>query len=147
MKLTTKGRYGVTAMYDLALHYGKGSIPLKSIAGRQSISETYLEHLASSLKKAGLIKSTRGAYGGYKLAKTPDKITVGDIVRALEGPIAPVECVTDEDGIQSCEKADTCITRSVWIRLKRSMEDVLDSVTLADLCSSDIRDHVMEGLQ
>ena len=133
MKVSTKGHYGVQAMFDLAQHFGEGPISLKSIAERQDLSEHYLEQLIASLRKAGLVKSVRGAQGGYTLSKGPDEIKVGDIIRVLEGPIAPVECVT-EKGPENCMKAEFCITRSVWERVRVSIEDVLDSITLADMC-------------
>lgn len=94
MKLSTKGRYGVIAMYDLAMHAGdKEPISIKNVAERQEISEHYLEQLMGQLRKAGLVKSTRGAQGGYFLARSPKDVTVGDIIRVMEGPIAPVDCL------------------------------------------------------
>ncbi len=145
MKLSTKGRYGVTAMYDLAMHYGQGYIRLKSIAERQNLSETYLEQLIAPLRKAGLVKSIRGAQGGYALAKEPQNVTVGDIIRVLEGPIAPVDCVIGDVGTEYCGKTEICITRDIWLRLKECMEGVLDSITLADLCAPGLQDLVQEG--
>jgi len=133
LKISTKGHYGVQAMFDLAQHYGQGPISLKSIAERQSLSEHYLEQLIAGLRKAGLVKSVRGAQGGYILARDPDDIKVGDIVRVLEGPIAPVECVNDDDPEQ-CMKSEFCITRNVWEKVKESIEEVLDSISLADMC-------------
>ena len=132
MKLSTKGRYGVKAMFDLAQHHGKGPIPLNSIAERKNISEHYLEQLIAVLRKAGLVKSIRGAQGGYTLAKPPDEITIGDIVRILEGPIAPVDCVSEEDP-EPCNRADFCVTRTIWAKVRDSVADVLDSITLADM--------------
>ncbi len=139
MKLSTKGRYGVTAMYDLALHIGKGPISLKSVAARQQISEHYLEQLMGQLRKAGLVKSTRGAQGGYLLVKQPKDITVGDIVRVMEGPIAPVDCLLsdDPDSNDYCPRADMCVTRNVWQKVGESISGVLDSITLHDLCEED----------
>ena len=132
MKLSTKGRYGVKAIFDLAQHLGEGPISLKNIAERQDISEHYLEQLISGLRKAGLVKSVRGAQGGYVLGKDPEKITVGDVLRVLEGPIAPVDCVSKEDP-DCCAKSDYCITRTIWEKVRDSVNDVLDSVTLADM--------------
>ncbi|VBB06032.1 transcription regulator rrf2-type conserved site [Lucifera butyrica] len=137
MKLSTKGRYGVAAMYDLALHRGEGPISLKSIASRQGISEHYLEQLMGTLRKAGYVKSVRGSQGGYALTKEPDQISVGDIIRAMEGPIAPVDCVlTDNDTATNdyCERAGSCVTRGVWAKVRDSINNVLDSISLADLC-------------
>lgn len=133
MKISTKGHYGVQAMFDLAQHYGEGPISLKSVAERQGLSEHYLEQLIAGLRKAGLVKSVRGAQGGYILSRDPAEIKVGDIVRVLEGPIAPVECVSEEDSEQ-CMKAEFCITKNVWEKVKDSIEEVLDSISLADMC-------------
>lgn len=119
-------------MFDLAQHVGEGPISLKSIAERQEISEHYLEQLISGLRKAGLVKSVRGAQGGYTLGREPGKLTVGEIIRVLEGPIAPVECVNEEDP-DCCAKADYCITRTVWEKVRDSINDVLDSITLEDM--------------
>ena len=133
MKISTKGHYGVQAMFDLAQHFGEGPISLKSVAERQDLSEHYLEQLIAVLRKAGLVKSMRGAQGGYILAKDPVDIKVGDIIRVLEGPIAPVECVNDEDPEQ-CMKAEFCITRNVWEKVRKSIEEVIDTISLADMC-------------
>ncbi|CUH97414.1 hypothetical protein P22_3544 [Propionispora sp. 2/2-37] len=135
MKLSTKGRYGVAAMYDLALHYGEGPIPLKSVASRQEISEHYLEQLMGILRKAGYVQSIRGAQGGYILTQDPEQISVGDIIRIMEGPIAPVDCLlTDTGDNQYCDRAGRCVTRGVWARVRDSIAEVLDSISLADLC-------------
>lgn len=132
MKLSTKGRYGLTAMVDLALNSGEGPISLKSIADRQGLSEHYLEQLIAGLRKAGLVKSIRGAQGGYVLGKKAEKIRIGDIIRVLEGPIAPVECEVSSDP-ECCQKSDYCVTRSIREKVRDPIEDVLDSITLADL--------------
>ena len=135
MKISTKGRYGVAAMYDLAINYGQGPISLRSIAERQKISESYLEQLVSTLRKAGYVKSIRGAQGGYTLSKDPAQISVGDIVRIMEGPITLVDCLlehsTDHD---CCEREDICVTRDVWAKVSDSINRVVDSISLADLC-------------
>jgi len=132
MKLSTRGHYGLKAMYDLALHYGEGPIPISEIAQRQLISEPYLEQLFSALRKAGLIKSVRGAQGGYLLNRLPEEITVGEIVRVLEGPIAPVECVS-ENVKEACDQADACISRVVWSKVRDALNKVMDSITLRDM--------------
>ncbi|SHE50187.1 transcriptional regulator, BadM/Rrf2 family [Caldanaerobius fijiensis DSM 17918] len=132
MRLSTKGQYGVRAMLELALNYGEGPIALKTIAEKQDISEHYLEQLIAILKKAGLVKSTRGAQGGYTLAMAPSEITVGDILRALEGPLAPVECVIDGEEVE-CQRADFCVSRLVWQKIKDSLNKVVDSITLQDM--------------
>jgi len=133
LKLSTKGRYGLKAMYDLALNYGDEPIPLKNIAERQDISEPYLEQLMAILKKEGLVQSVRGAYGGYLLTREPSKITVGDVLRALEGPIGLVDCVLEQDAAE-CEKYDSCITRIVWEKIRDSIIKTIDSITLWDMC-------------
>lgn len=132
MKLSTKGRYGLKAMFDLAQNYGNGPIPLNNIAQRNNISEHYLEQLIAVLRKANLVKSVRGAQGGYILNKAPEAITVGDIIRVLEGPIAPVDCVNEEEP-EPCDNADFCITRTIWARVRDSVTEVLDSITLEDM--------------
>lgn len=133
MRLSTRGHYGLKAMFDLALNYGENPIPLKSVAERQGISDNYLEQLISVLRKAGLVKSVRGAQGGYMLAHSPENITVGEIVRALEGPIAPVNCVSEVEPAE-CDQSDVCITRLVWARVRDSIAEVMDSISLADMC-------------
>lgn len=132
MKLSTKGRYGLKAMFDLAVHDGEGPIPLKSIAERQQISDHYLEQLIAELRKSGLVKSVRGAQGGYMLARKPSGITVGDIIRVLEGPLGPSDCVLENGPVQ-CNNADHCVTKTVWERIQTSISDVIDSITLQDM--------------
>ena len=130
MKLSTKGRYGVKAMVDLAIHYGDAPVSIKTISSRQSISEYYLEQLFSPLRKAKLITSIRGAQGGYVLAKEPKDITVGDILVVLEGPVSLSDCVMDED---ICENSGKCVTKIVWEKMKKGIEDVINSITLQDM--------------
>ena len=137
LKLTTRGRYGVAAMAELAARQEEAvPIRLRDIASSQSLSESYLEQLLLVLRRAGLVRSARGAQGGYSLAKDADQITVGDILRVLEGPIAPVACLSDNGlSAQACSRDhyERCGTRAVWARLARCMGRVLDSVTLSDL--------------
>ena len=115
MKVSTKSRYGLAAMVDIAEHFGKGPVALRSVAERQQVSEHYLEQLMSPLRNAGFVRSVRGAQGGYVLAKDPTTITVGDIVRAMEGPIAPVDCLLAEKGRDNpyCDKTNACIRRNI----------------------------------
>ena len=138
MRLSTRGHYGLKAMFDMAQHYGADPIPLKMVAERQSISEHYLEQLIAALRKSGLVKSVRGAQGGYKLARPPGEIQVGEIIRVLEGTIAPVECVS-EFKVAECDQADFCITRTVWKKVRDSIAQVLDSISLADMCRDEER--------
>lgn len=132
MRLSTKGRYGVQAMLDIALYAREQHIALKTIAERQGISEHYLEQLIAVLRKAGLVRSVRGAQGGYSLAKPAEQITVGDILRALEGSLAPVDCV-DELEPKHCSDNEGCVTRIVWQRIRDSINAVVDSITLQDM--------------
>lgn len=136
MRLSTKGRYGLKAIFDLALHYGDGPISLTSISERQDISLSYLEQLFSTLRKSGYVRSIRGAQGGYILEGQPDKITVGDVLRALEGQLAPVSCVKSGSH-EHCDKSGECVTRAVWEKINRSINDVVESITLQDM----INDH------
>jgi Rrf2 family cysteine metabolism transcriptional repressor len=147
VKVSTRGKYGLRAMVDLAEHYRQNPVALRSIAERQEISESYLEQLISSLKKAGLVKSIRGAQGGYELAKDPAAIRISEIFTVLEGPIAPVECVgenhTPETG---CKNSQTCAVRLLWQKLRNSITEVLESTTLADLVTQSQalnREHVI----
>ncbi|PLT34600.1 cysteine metabolism transcriptional regulator CymR [Bacillus sp. V5-8f] len=125
MKISTKGRYGLTIMIELAKKHGEGPTSLKTIAQTHDLSEHYLEQLIAPLRNAGLVKSIRGAYGGYILAKEPEKITSGDIIRVLEGPISPVEGIEDEEPVK----------RQLWIRIRDAVKDVLDNTTLEDLAN------------
>lgn len=137
MRLSTKGRYGLKAMFELALHYGEGPIPLNNIAESQNISEHYLEQLIAVLRKEGLVNSVRGSQGGYMLSKSPDSITVGQVIRTLEGEIAPSECVIDET--VNCEREKNCVTKTVWLRIRDSINNVIDSITLQDMVNDSIK--------
>lgn len=123
MKISTKGRYGLTIMIELAKHYGEGPIPLRQIAAEKDLSEAYLEQLVSPLRIAGLVKSVRGAYGGYLLAQPPTKISAGDVIRVLEGPIQPVEGIENEEPPQ----------QQLWIRIRDAVKNVLDTTSIDDL--------------
>jgi Rrf2 family transcriptional regulator, cysteine metabolism repressor len=125
VKISTKGRYGLTIMIELAKKHGEGPISLKTIAQSNELSEHYLEQLIAPLRNAGLVKSIRGAYGGYVLGDDPVKISAGDIIRVLEGPISPVEGIEDEEPAK----------RELWIRIRDAVKDVLDNTTLEDLAS------------
>lgn len=131
MKLSTKGRYGVKAMFELALHYQGETISIKEISEKINVSEYYLEQLFSSLRKSGLIKSVRGAQGGYMLAKSPENITVADIFNVLEGPIEISECVSEDEA--NCSNMDYCATRLLWIKISDSINQVTHSITLQDM--------------
>ncbi|HOO27309.1 MAG TPA: Rrf2 family transcriptional regulator [Lachnospiraceae bacterium] len=131
MKISTKGRYAVRVMLDLAVHNTGEYIKVKQIARRQEISKKYLEQIIAVLNKAGYVKSVRGAQGGYKLAKEPKEYTVGMILRLTEGSLAPVACLEGETN--ECERCDTCDTLAIWKQLECAINDVVDHVTVADL--------------
>lgn len=133
MRLSTRSRYGTRLMLELALHYNKGTVFLKDIAREEEISEKYLSHLVIPLKANGLISSSRGAHGGYRLAKSPSHITVKDIVQTLEGDLSPVECVKNPS---ICRRTSGCVTRDVWEKLDERISDTLSSITLKDLVKS-----------
>ena len=130
MKLSTRGRYGIHAMYDLALNADGGPQPIKAIAERQGIPEAYLEQLIAALKKDGLVISTRGAQGGYMLSRRPGEITVGDVLRSLEGGLSLVDCLDEEE---ACGKSCACPSRIVWLKLREGLNRVVDGITLQDM--------------
>ena len=135
MELNTRGRYAVTAMADIA-KYGAGrAIPLSAVAGRQHISLAYLEQLVKLLRESEppLVASTRGAHGGYRLSRPPEEITMGEIVRVLEGPIAPMICATEGEMTQICGYLEACKTRYLWAKVRDGVAHTLDTMTLADL--------------
>lgn len=134
MKFSTKARYGLRAMVEIALNKNQSPISVKIISERQEISEAYLEQIMSSLTKRGLAKSVRGVQGGYLLAKDPGKIKVGDVIRALEGPIVPVDCVSKQDPME-CKRSEFCVSRIVWEKVRDVIDEALDSLTLQDLCN------------
>ncbi|TJX16323.1 Rrf2 family transcriptional regulator [Tissierella creatinini] len=130
MKLSTKGRYGLMAMFQLALDYGQGPISLKYIAEKQELSENYLEQLFSNLRRDGLLNSVRGAQGGYMLSRAPKEITVGQVLRSLEGNLAPADCLLHDN---DCNKEEGCATKQVMLRIKQGIDSVVDSITLGDM--------------
>jgi Rrf2 family cysteine metabolism transcriptional repressor len=130
MKLSTRTRYGMRALLDLAINSTGSPVQLKDIAARQQISLSYLEHLIIPLISAGIVKSTRGSKGGIELAKQPQTILLKDILETLEGPLAPVDCLKDGN---NCSRSGTCATRDVWDDLKKAMENVLTASSLQDL--------------
>ena len=139
MKLSTKGRYAVRMMLDLALQSRESPTLIRDISKRQGISDLYLEQLFVRLKTAGLVRSIRGPKGGFMLTKLPSQISLGDILEAMEGSTAPVECVDD---VALCSRADSCMTRKVWAEMKKAMNEVLESTTLQDLVEREGRDKV-----
>jgi len=130
MKLSTRGRYGIHAMYDLAEYGQVTPQSIKAIAERQAVPEAYLEQLIGGLRKAGLVKSIRGATGGYLLSRGPEQITVGEVLRALEGDLTLADCLAEED---ACAKACLCPTRLVWQKLSDGLNQIADGITLQDM--------------
>ncbi len=130
MKLSTRGRYGIHAMYDLACNYNSGPQPIKAIAERQKIPEAYLEQLFAALKRDKLVNSLRGAQGGYTLSRAPEEITVGDVLRTLEGGLNLVDCLLEED---TCGKSCACPSRIVWMKIRDGLNAVVDGITLRDM--------------
>ncbi len=138
MKLSARVEYGVRAMAVLALHDRLGPLPLREIAKSEGISFHFLEQIFPDLRKAGLIGSVRGARGGYYLLRPPGQINVGDIVRAVEGPIVPVNCLAEHEGRElRCHRGEACRTRHVWEKLRDRINEVLDSVYLEDLIGTE----------
>ena len=134
MKVSTKGRYALRMMIDIAEHYVDERIPMKDVSERQGISLKYLEQIVTNLTRAGLLRSGRGAGGGYTLTKAPDEYTVGEILRAIEGKLAPVACLGYE--INPCERSRHCKTLGFWQGLYQVIDDYVNSVTLQDLLKS-----------
>ena len=131
MIVSTKGRYALRVMIDLAEHIDEGYIPLQTIAKRQGISEKYLEQIINPLTKSGLVKSFRGAQGGYTLTNPPEATTVGEILRVLEGSLSPVDCVDHPN----CANSDHCVSLSIWKKMKVALDEVVDNITLADMAA------------
>lgn len=131
MKVSTKGRYALRLLIDLATNYQGEPIRLKDAAQRQGISEKYLEQIIAILNKAGYVKSVRGAQGGYTLKMSPSDYTVGMILRLTEGSLAPVACIEDKE--MTCERMNSCVTIKVWEKINDAVNDVVDHITLQDL--------------
>ena len=130
MKVSTKGRYGLRILLDVALHQGQGPVALRDVSRRQGISHKYLWQVVNPLKAAGLLNATRGARGGYVLVRPPERITIQDIVRILEGPIAVVACVADPE---SCDRAVSCVAREAWAEIESKLNAAMRAITLKDL--------------
>lgn len=137
LKLSTKGRYGLKAMVDLAVEYGIGQVSVATLARNQGISEAYLEQLIGALRRAGLINATRGAQGGYSLARAPEEISVREVLTVLEGGTTLVDCVGSEPF--SCENACMCSSRPLWLKLQAKIDDVLSGTSINDLAEDYIK--------
>jgi Rrf2 family transcriptional regulator, cysteine metabolism repressor len=133
MRITTKGDYATRALQDLALHYGSGPIPIDQIAVRQGLPVRYLEQLLLTLRRAGILQSKRGVNGGYTLAKPPAEITLGAILRAVDGPVEPISCLADAPR-EPCAREAVCALRDVWSDVHRAVAAIVDRTTLQDVC-------------
>lgn len=138
MKISTKGRYALWLMLDLAEHADEGCISIKTISKRKGISEKYLEQIIKSLSEANLVESKRGKQGGYLLSRTPEEYTVGEILRVTEGSLAPVSCLENEN---LCENCGDCVTMDIWQQILEAVNDVVDHITLASLVEKQKRKH------
>jgi Rrf2 family protein len=130
MKVSTKGRYGLRILLDIALHQEQGVVTLRDISRRQAISHKYLWQVINPLKAAGLLHAIRGARGGYTLARPPETISLRDVVNVLEGPISMVACVKTPD---SCERSDSCVARQAWSEVEEKLSSTMGGITLKDL--------------
>ena len=134
VSFSTKGEYGVRLMVQLARHFGAGPASLAGVAAEEDLPRAYLEQLVVNLREAGLVVSTRGAHGGYELARPPATITMSEVLRALEGPIAPMICATDDpEHAVTCDRSSRCTVNVLWVRVRDAVTGALDSMTLADL--------------
>ena len=138
MKVSAKEQYGLRAMAELADRYGEGPVPLSEVAHAQGLSLDYLEQIVPALRDAGLVDSTRGAKGGYELTRPADEIIVGDVLRALDGDILPVLCVSESDA-RPCVRSDICAARTVWRTIRDRVIEALDGMTLADILTLEER--------
>lgn len=137
LRLSTKGQYGVRAMFELARNYNKGPLTIKEIAARQDVSISYLEQLLNKLRKSKLIKSQKGPGGGYIISKKPEEISVGMILNSLEGPVAITQCLGPSSG--SCKRVEGCVARLLWKSLGEKIEDFLGTINLNDLLKEEAK--------
>ena len=135
MRLSTKSRYGVRAIFDIAYHSEGLETQVRDISRRQGISQRYLEQIFQKLRRAGVVGSKRGPSGGYFLGKKPEDITIGEIVQITEGSINPVRCIDTENSTQLCERSGECVTQIVWSEAGKRLREYFDSVTIKDLCT------------
>lgn len=133
MRFSNREQFGLRAMVELARRYGNGLTSLVEVAEAQGISLSYMEQVVMPLRQANLLTSKRGVHGGYSLARRPEEITAGDVIRAVKGPLVPVRCLIDDDGVEECVREARCETRIVWLKVQQRLEEALDSITLADL--------------
>jgi Rrf2 family cysteine metabolism transcriptional repressor len=133
MKFSNREQFGLRAMVEFARRYGNGLTSLVEVAEAQGISLSYMEQVVMPLRHANLLTSRRGVHGGYSLARPPEQITAGDVIRAVKGPLVPVRCLIDDDSVEECVREARCETRIVWLKVQQRLEEALDSITLADL--------------
>lgn len=134
MKISTQSRYGLRAIFDIAYHSACQSTQVKEIASRQAISPRYIEQIFQKLKKGGIVKSIRGPAGGYCLTRKPEEITIGDVIRAAEGPVQLVFCGNSKTAAKGCQRAAECVTTDIWREASSRLMAYFDSITLEDLC-------------
>lgn len=139
MKVSTRGEYGVRAMVTLAKNHGQGPMSIAAMSKLSGVPMPYLEQLIGPLRRAGLVESKRGAHGGYRLTRDPSQVVVGEVYRVMEGPVAPMECVSEDESEQTCPLIDGCETRPVWLRMRDAIVETIDSVTLQDLITQSPR--------
>lgn len=139
MKVSSRGEYGVRAMVTLAKHYGQGPMSIAAMSKASAVPMPYLEQLIGPLRRAGLVTSTRGARGGYQLSRDPYDVRVGEVYRVMEGPVAPMECVSEDASEQTCPLIPGCETRPVWLQMRDAIVQTLDSNTLGDLINQSPR--------
>ncbi len=135
MKLSTRGRYGLRAVFDIAYYSGGQPVQIKSIAERQEIPVRYLEQILNRLRRAGIVNTIRGPRGGYYLGKSPSEITVADVVKAAEGPLSLVRCRESRRKDQECHRAPTCVAKPIWDEASKRLTEYLASITIQDICS------------
>lgn len=139
MNFTSKEEYGLRAMMHLAMHEAAWPIQAREIASQEGIPEQFLEQVLAALRRAGLVRSVRGASGGYELARAAHAVTAGDVMRALSGPIAPIACVDDADPSDRCNKLESCVVLSLWKKVQSAVSDILDDTTIQDMVDGRIR--------
>ena len=142
MKISTKGRYGLRAVIDIAIHGDSEPVSLSDIAVREDISVSYLEQLIAKLRRADIVTSVRGAMGGYSLAKPKNEISVGDVLRALEGDLAPVNCSEVIENGSPCKESKQCVSKLVWQRISESINNAVDSLMISDLLEESDSDKI-----
>lgn len=133
MKISSRAHYGLRAATQLAIHYDRGLLSLAEISRNEHLPQAYLEQLVGELRRAGFVEGTRGLHGGYRLSRPPQQVTIGELYRVLEGPVAPVDCTAEDYQPGSCSAEGGCLSRSVWTLVRDSVNHVLDSITLAQL--------------